>query len=73
MFSRVVKVGESSIVMAISSPHRKAALEAVQYAVDIVKSTVPLWKKVLLRLLSFLGFTMSENASFLHYARCLYM
>lgn len=41
----VVPVGEASIVIAISSPHRKEALEAVHFAIDHVKSTVPVWKK----------------------------
>jgi molybdopterin synthase catalytic subunit len=41
----VVPVGESSIVIAASSPHRREALEAVAYTIDTVKATVPIWKK----------------------------
>ncbi|XP_076465617.1 molybdopterin synthase catalytic subunit-like [Babylonia areolata] len=41
----VVPVGEASIVIAVSSPHRKEALEAVHFAIDHVKATVPVWKK----------------------------
>ena len=46
---RVVPVGEASIVIAVSSPHRKEALEAVHFAIDHVKATVPVWKKVCLK------------------------
>ncbi|KAK7116606.1 molybdopterin synthase catalytic subunit-like [Littorina saxatilis] len=41
----VVPVQEASIVIAVSSPHRKEALEAVHFAIDHVKATVPVWKK----------------------------
>ncbi|KAK3098543.1 hypothetical protein FSP39_020482 [Pinctada imbricata] len=41
----VVPVTEASIVIAVSSPHRKESLEAVQYAIDTVKAIVPIWKK----------------------------
>lgn len=41
----VVPVAEASIIIAISSPHRKESLEAVQYAIDMVKAVVPVWKK----------------------------
>ncbi|KAK3766002.1 hypothetical protein RRG08_002245 [Elysia crispata] len=41
----VVPVKEASIVIAISSPHRKESLEAVQYAIETVKAIVPVWKK----------------------------
>lgn len=40
-----VDVGEISLVVAASSPHRAAALEAVGYAVDRIKQIVPIWKK----------------------------
>jgi molybdopterin synthase catalytic subunit len=42
----VVPVTEASIVIAISSPHRKESLQAVEYAIDTLKATVPIWKKV---------------------------
>jgi hypothetical protein len=42
----LVPVTEASIVIAISSPHRREALEAVQFAIDTLKATVPIWKKV---------------------------
>ena len=38
-------IGETSVLIAISAPHRKAALEACHYAIDRLKETVPIWKK----------------------------
>ena len=45
-FCRVVPISEASVVIAISSVHRKDSLEAVQYCIDTLKATVPIWKKV---------------------------
>ncbi|GAB1603010.1 molybdopterin synthase catalytic subunit-like [Argonauta hians] len=42
-----VPVTEASVVIAISSEHRKESLEAVQYAIDTLKAVVPIWKKEL--------------------------
>lgn len=39
-----VAVGESSVVVAVSSPHRAEAFEAGRYAIDALKATVPIWK-----------------------------
>jgi len=41
----VVAVGETSVVIAVSSAHRAAALAACAEAIDTLKTTVPLWKK----------------------------
>ena len=41
----VVPLGEASVVIAISSAHRKESLEAVHFAIDDLKATVPIWKK----------------------------
>lgn len=41
----VVRVGEASVVIACSSPHRRDALEACHWAIDELKATVPIWKK----------------------------
>lgn len=38
-------VCESSVVIVVTSPHRKVAFEACHYAIDRVKQTVPIWKK----------------------------
>jgi len=40
-----VEIGETSVVIAISAPHRAAALTACHEAIDELKVTVPLWKK----------------------------
>ena len=40
-----VEIGEPSVAIAVSAPHRAAALAACQEAIDTLKQTVPLWKK----------------------------
>jgi molybdopterin synthase catalytic subunit len=40
-----VGVGEPSVVIAVSAPHRADALAACREAIDTLKETVPLWKK----------------------------
>jgi molybdopterin synthase catalytic subunit len=40
-----VEIGEPSVAIAVSSPHRAAALAACKEAIDTLKQTVPLWKK----------------------------
>ena len=40
-----VPIGETSLVVAVSSPHRKEAFQACQAAVDRIKEIVPIWKK----------------------------
>ena len=40
-----VDIGELSVVIAVSAPHRAAALAACKEAIDTLKQTVPLWKK----------------------------
>jgi molybdopterin synthase catalytic subunit len=42
-----LEIGESSIVIAVAAPHRHAAFEACAYAMDRVKTEVPVWKKEL--------------------------
>lgn len=40
-----VEIGEPSVAIAVSAPHRAAALAACTEAIDTLKQTVPLWKK----------------------------
>jgi molybdopterin synthase catalytic subunit/molybdopterin converting factor small subunit len=40
-----VEIGEPSVVIAVSAPHRGAALQACREAIDTLKETIPLWKK----------------------------
>lgn len=41
----VLKPGEVSVLVAVSSPHRKEAFEACRFIIDSVKREVPIWKK----------------------------
>ncbi len=40
-----VDIGEASVVIAVSAPHRQDALAACKDAIDTLKEQVPLWKK----------------------------
>jgi molybdopterin synthase catalytic subunit len=40
-----VDIGETSVVIAVSAPHRQDALAACRDAIDTLKERVPLWKK----------------------------
>lgn len=39
-----IEVGDSSVVVVVSAPHRPEAFEAARYAIDALKSSVPIWK-----------------------------
>lgn len=41
----LVEIGESAVVVAVSSPHRDTAFSAARYGIDTVKATVPIWKR----------------------------
>jgi molybdopterin synthase catalytic subunit len=41
----VVQLGESSVIVAVSTPHRAASFEAASFLIDTLKATVPIWKK----------------------------
>lgn len=40
-----LQIGEIAVIIAVSTPHRKASFEACQFAIDTLKETVPIWKK----------------------------
>jgi molybdopterin synthase catalytic subunit len=40
-----LKVGEVSVAVAVSSPHRAEAFEACRHAIERIKHDVPIWKK----------------------------
>jgi MoaE-MoaD fusion protein len=40
-----VRIGETSVLIAVSAPHRQDALAACKDAIDELKERVPLWKK----------------------------
>ena len=41
----VVPLGETSVAIAVSAPHRPAAMEACRFAIDRLKHVAPIWKK----------------------------
>ena len=40
-----LQVGETSVVIAVSAPHRAEAFDACEWLIDELKRTVPIWKK----------------------------
>jgi molybdopterin synthase catalytic subunit len=40
-----LEIGETSVVIAVSAPHRHAAFEACEWLIKELKKTVPIWKK----------------------------
>jgi MoaE-MoaD fusion protein len=40
-----VEIGETSVFIAVSAPHRAAAFDACRHAIDTLKRAVPIWKK----------------------------
>jgi molybdopterin synthase catalytic subunit len=44
----MLKVGETSVLVAASAPHRVQAFEAARHGIERIKHTLPVWKKELL-------------------------
>jgi molybdopterin synthase catalytic subunit len=40
-----MEIGETSVVIAVAAPHRRAAFEACEWLIKELKRTVPIWKK----------------------------
>jgi molybdopterin synthase catalytic subunit len=40
-----LEIGETSVFIVVSAPHRAAAFEACRFAIDTLKRSVPIWKK----------------------------
>lgn len=40
-----IEIGETSVVISVAAPHRKAALNACEWLICELKRTVPIWKK----------------------------
>jgi len=40
-----LQIGETSVFIAVSAPHRAAAFDACRFLIDTLKRTVPIWKK----------------------------
>ena len=41
----ILQLGESSVVVAVSSAHRPIAFDAARFAIDALKESAPIWKK----------------------------
>jgi molybdopterin synthase catalytic subunit len=41
----LLAVGEASVVVAASAPHRAEAFEAARFCIDTLKATAPIWKR----------------------------
>jgi molybdopterin synthase catalytic subunit len=41
----ILPIGEAAVVIAVSTPHRKASFEACEFIIDTLKEIVPIWKK----------------------------
>lgn len=41
----IVPLGEASVVIGVSAPHRDEAYQASRFLIDTLKATVPIWKK----------------------------
>jgi molybdopterin synthase catalytic subunit len=39
-----LELGESSVIVVVSSPHRPEAFEAARFGIDALKASVPIWK-----------------------------
>lgn len=39
-----LELGESSVIVVVSAPHRGGAFDAAKYAIDALKESVPIWK-----------------------------
>ena len=40
-----IEIGETSVVISVAAPHRRAAFEACEWLIRELKRTVPIWKK----------------------------
>lgn len=40
-----LEIGETSVVISVSAPHRRSAFEACEWVIKELKRTVPIWKK----------------------------
>ena len=41
----MLQIGDIPVIITVGAPHRKAAFEACEFAIDTLKETVPIWKK----------------------------
>ena len=41
----MLEVGDAAVIVVVSTPHRAEAFDAAEWAIDTIKSAVPIWKK----------------------------
>jgi molybdopterin synthase catalytic subunit len=41
----MLQIGDIPVIITVAAPHRKAAFEACEFAIDTLKESVPIWKK----------------------------
>lgn len=41
----MLQIGDVPVIITVSAPHRGAAFDACEFAIDALKETVPIWKK----------------------------
>lgn len=41
----MLQIAEIPVIITVSAPHRGAAFDACEFAIDMLKKTVPIWKK----------------------------
>ena len=41
----ILQIGDIPVIITASAKHRNAAFDACQFAIDMLKETVPIWKK----------------------------
>ena len=58
----VVGIGEESVLVAVSSVHRKESLHACEFLIDELKASVPIWKKEVYET----GEAWKQNSEFLN-------
>lgn len=61
-----VPITETSVIVAVSSIHRRDALEACEFGIDEIKAKVPIWKKEFYED----GSTWKENAEWRQHHKC---
>ena len=40
-----VELSETTVIVAVSSPHRSDAFDAARFSIDTLKQSVPMWKR----------------------------
>ena len=65
-----MEIGETSVIISVASPHRRAAFEACEWLIKELKRTVPIWKKEFTKAEKF-GFRVNQVSFSLIYQNIL--